>query len=123
MTPALLAPALMAPTLLLSRLLGAGLSPVTHLFLGWFGPRGLATLLYGLLLVDESSAPHKETLFTIAIITVPRVPVVSTEVMATIVSRQTPSEIVSFARTSMVLADEPTSTVARSSRASAGEAQ
>ena len=51
-------------------LVGAGLKPATHLFLGWFGPRGLATVLYGLLIVDESSAPHRHELFTVAIVTV-----------------------------------------------------
>jgi NhaP-type Na+/H+ or K+/H+ antiporter len=51
-------------------LLGTKLQPASHLFLGWFGPRGLATFLYGLLVIDESSAPHRELLFAVAIITV-----------------------------------------------------
>ncbi len=74
-TPGVLVYALLSLTLVRAlpvslSLLGARLKPVTHAFLGWFGPRGLATVLYGLLIVDESSAPHREALFTIAIITV-----------------------------------------------------
>lgn len=51
-------------------LLGAHLKPITHLFLGWFGPRGLATVLYGLLILDEYATPHSEELFTVAVLTV-----------------------------------------------------
>jgi sodium/hydrogen antiporter len=34
-------------------LLGTGFHPPTLLFLGWFGPRGLATIVFGLLAVEE----------------------------------------------------------------------
>ena len=34
-------------------LLGAGLRPVSFAFLGWFGPRGLASILFALLVVGE----------------------------------------------------------------------
>lgn len=35
-------------------LLGTGLRPASHLFLGWFGPRGIASILFGLLVVEQS---------------------------------------------------------------------
>lgn len=37
-------------------LLGTDASPVTRLFFGWFGPRGLATALFALLVVDQLDA-------------------------------------------------------------------
>ncbi|MGB1015307.1 MAG: sodium:proton exchanger, partial [Nannocystaceae bacterium] len=49
---------------------GAHLKPITHVFLGWFGPRGLATVLYGLLILEEYATPHSDELFTVAILTV-----------------------------------------------------
>lgn len=55
----------MLPTSL--SLVGAGLRPATHVFLGWFGPRGLATFLYGLLIVERSSAPNVSMIFTVAV--------------------------------------------------------
>ena len=33
-------------------LLGSGLAPPTRLFIGWFGPRGVATIVFGLLTVE-----------------------------------------------------------------------
>ena len=39
-------------------LLGAGLQPGSLLFLGWFGPRGLASILFMLLVVEEHMLPH-----------------------------------------------------------------
>jgi NhaP-type Na+/H+ or K+/H+ antiporter len=36
-------------------LLGAKLRWETHLFLGWFGPRGLASILFGLFILEEAS--------------------------------------------------------------------
>ncbi len=35
-------------------LIGSGLSPATHVFLGWFGPRGLASILFALVVVEEA---------------------------------------------------------------------
>jgi len=58
----------MLPTAL--SLIGARLSPVTTLFLGWFGPRGLASILFGLLIVEDSQAPHREMIFTVVVLTV-----------------------------------------------------
>lgn len=51
-------------------LLSQGISAVTSTFLGWFGPRGLASILFALLIVEESDAPHKEEILAATIITV-----------------------------------------------------
>ncbi len=51
-------------------LLGSGVRPATHLFLGWFGPRGLASILYVLLVLERVQVQGRETIFTIVIITV-----------------------------------------------------
>jgi len=50
-------------------LLGAKLQTDTILFLGWFGPRGIASLIYGLLVL-EHALPQAEALFNIIILTV-----------------------------------------------------
>jgi len=46
-------------------LAGTGLRPSTHLFLGWFGPRGLASVLFALLILDRATIPHREDLLAI----------------------------------------------------------
>lgn len=51
-------------------LLGTGLRPVTHLYLGWFGPRGLASMVFALLIVEESGLAVAEELFDIVTLTV-----------------------------------------------------
>ena len=51
-------------------LLGAGLRLPTSLFLGWFGPRGLASILFVLLILEESTVPHRNELLSITVITV-----------------------------------------------------
>ena len=51
-------------------LIGAGLKLPTIAFLGWFGPRGLASILFVLLILDRSNIAHHDELFTIIIITV-----------------------------------------------------
>ncbi len=50
--------------------LGLGLQWETLLFVGWFGPRGIASILYVLLLLENSSLPHQTTLVATAIATV-----------------------------------------------------
>lgn len=42
----------------------------TRLFLGWFGPRGLASILFALLVVEEVGGPTGETVFEVACLTV-----------------------------------------------------
>ena len=51
-------------------LLGTGIKPLTSGFLGWFGPRGLASILFVLLILEEAELKHETLLFTVVIITV-----------------------------------------------------
>ena len=51
-------------------LAGAGLNSATPLFLGWFGPRGLASILFVLLILEESDVPHRETILSVTVVTV-----------------------------------------------------
>jgi NhaP-type Na+/H+ or K+/H+ antiporter len=51
-------------------LVGAGVGLPTHLFLGWFGPRGLASILFVLLILEESEVPHRDELLSITVVTV-----------------------------------------------------
>jgi NhaP-type Na+/H+ or K+/H+ antiporter len=51
-------------------LFSKGISALTSAFIGWFGPRGLASILFGLLIVEESNVPHKEKILAATIITV-----------------------------------------------------
>jgi NhaP-type Na+/H+ or K+/H+ antiporter len=51
-------------------LLGTGLSTPSYLFLGWFGPRGLASILFVLLILEESDVPHRDELLSVTVITV-----------------------------------------------------
>jgi NhaP-type Na+/H+ or K+/H+ antiporter len=51
-------------------LFGSGLRLPTQLFLGWFGPRGLASILFVLLILEESEVPHRDELLVITVITV-----------------------------------------------------
>jgi sodium/hydrogen antiporter len=51
-------------------LMGTGLRPVTILFLGWFGPRGLASIVFVLLLVEESELAGAESVLTVVVATV-----------------------------------------------------
>jgi NhaP-type Na+/H+ or K+/H+ antiporter len=51
-------------------LLGTDASTTTRLFFGWFGPRGLATALFALLVVGQSEHQYSELIMTIAINTV-----------------------------------------------------
>ena len=56
------------PTML--SLIGTGTSFETRLFAGWFGPRGLASILFALVVLEEHNAPQTEQLFTVAMWTV-----------------------------------------------------
>jgi NhaP-type Na+/H+ or K+/H+ antiporter len=51
-------------------LLGSRLRADTVLFLGWFGPRGLASILFGLLVVEESGVAGADTIFLVVTWTV-----------------------------------------------------
>jgi NhaP-type Na+/H+ or K+/H+ antiporter len=48
-------------------LLGTDASPTTRLFFGWFGPRGLATALFALLVVEQLDHSQGETIVHFAI--------------------------------------------------------
>ncbi len=50
--------------------LGSGLRPPTVLFVGWFGPRGLASLLFAILILEESELPQEQLIFNVVILTV-----------------------------------------------------
>ncbi len=58
----------MVPVLL--ALLGSGTRWRTRLFLGWFGPRGLASILFALLVAEGTDSAAGETIFAIAAWTV-----------------------------------------------------
>lgn len=51
-------------------LLGTGLAPREKLFLGWFGPRGLASILFTLIMMDEFDFPGEEELLACVSMTV-----------------------------------------------------
>ncbi len=51
-------------------MLGTGARPPTVAFLGWFGPRGLASIVFALLLIEEGGLPHDELILTVAFVTV-----------------------------------------------------
>jgi sodium/hydrogen antiporter len=43
-------------------MLGTGARAPTLAFLGWFGPRGLASIVFAVMLVDDTTLPHLDTL-------------------------------------------------------------
>ena len=43
-------------------MLGTGARRQTIAFLGWFGPRGLASIVFAVILLDEADLPHLRTL-------------------------------------------------------------
>jgi NhaP-type Na+/H+ or K+/H+ antiporter len=51
-------------------LVGAGLRWQTVSFLGWFGPRGIASILFALLVVEESQLPGREQILIVVMATV-----------------------------------------------------
>lgn len=51
-------------------LIGAGLGLPTVGFIGWFGPRGIASIVFGLLVVEEGVSDRSDELFTIVAWTV-----------------------------------------------------
>lgn len=64
-------------SLTLTRMLGVAIStidsnlqPISVLFIGWFGPRGIASIIYGLVIVEEDNLPSSDLIFTTMAITV-----------------------------------------------------
>jgi len=51
-------------------MLGTRAQPPTLAFLGWFGPRGLASIVFAVILVEEAALPHQETLLLAVVATV-----------------------------------------------------
>ena len=51
-------------------MIGTGLRTPSILYMGWFGPRGLATIVYAALVVTSSQLPGISTITTVAIVTV-----------------------------------------------------
>ena len=51
-------------------LLGSGARPPTTAFLGWFGPRGLASIVFGVMMLQEGSLPHEQELLLAIVLTV-----------------------------------------------------
>jgi len=49
---------------------GTSLSFKEKLFLGWFGPRGLASILFSLVIIDEYDIPNEEELLACVVMTV-----------------------------------------------------
>jgi sodium/hydrogen antiporter len=51
-------------------LLGTGMRRVTVGFLGWFGPRGLASIVFVLILLEETELPERPLFLTVVTWTV-----------------------------------------------------
>lgn len=51
-------------------LLGSGIRWPSYLFLGWFGPRGIASILFLLLILEQEDIPHRSQIFSITVLTV-----------------------------------------------------
>ena len=51
-------------------MLGTGARGATLAFLGWFGPRGLASIVFGVMLLDDSDLEHERTLLLAVVATV-----------------------------------------------------
>jgi NhaP-type Na+/H+ or K+/H+ antiporter len=51
-------------------LLGTGARRPTLAFLGWFGPRGLASIVFAVLLLDDTKLPHLQTLLLAITVTI-----------------------------------------------------
>jgi NhaP-type Na+/H+ or K+/H+ antiporter len=51
-------------------MIGAQVRPITSLFLGWFGPRGLASILYIFTVLDAEGIPGVDLIYDVAMITV-----------------------------------------------------
>jgi sodium/hydrogen antiporter len=51
-------------------LLGTGARLPTVAFLGWFGPRGLASIVFAVILIDDTELPHLDTLLLAITVTI-----------------------------------------------------
>ena len=51
-------------------MLGTGARRPTVAFLGWFGPRGAASIVFAILVIEEGGLPHDEIILTTAFVTI-----------------------------------------------------
>jgi NhaP-type Na+/H+ or K+/H+ antiporter len=51
-------------------MLGTGARGPTVAFVGWFGPRGLASIVFAVILLDDTQLPHIETLLLTITVTI-----------------------------------------------------
>ena len=51
-------------------MLGSGARAPTLGFLGWFGPRGLASIVFAVIVVEESHLPHEQLIVLATYLTV-----------------------------------------------------
>jgi NhaP-type Na+/H+ or K+/H+ antiporter len=51
-------------------MVGSGARPPTVVFLGWFGPRGLASIVFGVVVIEAGGLPHTSALVTAMTVTV-----------------------------------------------------
>lgn len=51
-------------------MIGTGLRPPTVLYMGWFGPRGLASLIFAAIVIEEVDIPATDLMVNIVILTV-----------------------------------------------------
>ena len=51
-------------------MLGSGARPPTVGFLGWFGPRGLASIVFAVILVEDANLAHESVLLNTIFLTV-----------------------------------------------------
>ena len=51
-------------------MLGTGARSPTVAFLGWFGPRGLASIVFAAIVVEEADLPHTDVIVSITLVAV-----------------------------------------------------
>jgi NhaP-type Na+/H+ or K+/H+ antiporter len=50
--------------------LGTDARPPTLAFMGWFGPRGLASIVFTVIVLEEASLPHASTIAVVVVFTI-----------------------------------------------------
>jgi NhaP-type Na+/H+ or K+/H+ antiporter len=50
--------------------INAKVQPITTLFIGWFGPRGIASILYIFIVLESESLPGLELIYAVVMVTV-----------------------------------------------------
>ena len=57
-------------TVILGPVLGTGARRLTVAFLGWFGPRGVASIVFAIILIDDTELPQLHTLLLAITVTI-----------------------------------------------------